>query len=117
MMTPDERNRADSHRWQVLSARVLVDLETAAAKADLPVLHWSVSNAKLIGRPVPYRSADEMSADWTAWVDHLDAETLDDIKLTTGTKIMTATTTRSPGRGHIDVEVVLLADIPTEDED
>ena len=94
-----------------------VDLETAAAKADLPVLHWSVSNAKLIGRPVPYRSADEMSADWTAWVDHLDAETLDDIKLTTGTKIMTATTTRSPGRGHIDVEVVLLADIPTEDED
>lgn len=117
MMTPDERNRMDCHRWQVLSARVLVDLETAAAKADLPVLHWSVSNAKLIGRPIPHQSADEIHADWKAWVDYLDAKTLDAITLTTGTKIVSATTPRSPGPGHIDVHVNLLAEIPTEDED
>lgn len=115
MMTPDERERSNSHRWQVLAARVLVDLETEAAKADLPVLHWTVSNAKLLGRPVPGRSADEMSADWRAWADHLDAEELDDITLTTGTRIVTATTNRSPGRDHIDVTVLLLAEIPTED--
>lgn len=119
MMTPDERERSNSHRWQMLAARVLVDLETEAATAGLPVLHWTVSNAKLIGRPLPFRSAEETRMDWTGWVDHLEAEPMEGTwtSLSTGAELLQATTDRSPGRGHIDVTVLLLAEIPTEDED
>lgn len=112
MMTTDERERADVHRWQMLAARVLVDVETTAATSDLPVLNWSITGAKLIGRPQPTQTAQEIRVAWQAWVDHLGAEVVDDIELSTGARILSATAERSPGRGHIDVTVLLLAEIP-----
>lgn len=104
----------DGHRWQMLAARVLVDLETAAGKTDLPVLDWTISGARLLGRPLPSRPADEILTAWQAWTHHLDAEPVDEQTTSLGTRILRSFARASPGPGHIDVRVMLIAEIPAD---
>ena len=119
-MTPDEHDRHNGHRWRILAARVLVDVETQATRADLPLLDWSVGTMKLIGRPLPGRTSTEIRADWQAWVDHLEAEPIEGAwtSLSTGAELLQATVKRSPGSGHSPVTVLLLGEIapPLEGE-
>jgi len=106
-MTPDP----DGHRWQMLAARVLVDLETEATRTDLPVLGWTISGARLLGRPLPSRPAEEILTAWQAWTHHLDAEPAEEHTTPLGTRVLRSSAARSPGPGHIDVKVTLVAEL------
>jgi len=117
-MTPEERERFETHRWQAQAARVLVALEdeaAEAAEADLPGLDWAVGLMRLTGTPAPGRSAEQARADWLAWAEHLGAVAEDESVLSTGTRILRATAERRPGSGPATVTVLLLAEIQAED--
>lgn len=63
----------DMHRWQLAAARVLADLMEKAFAADLPPLDWTVSGARLLGKPSPGTDDAQLAA-FEEWADYLEAE-------------------------------------------
>ena len=88
------RELRDRHRWQIEAAALLVRLEEAAFHGDLPVLDWSVSAHRLVGRP-PYGTETAAARHAVhAWQTHLDATWQDSYTPTPGIRCIQAVAER-----------------------
>lgn len=94
----------DMHRWQLAAARVLADLMEKAFAADLPPLDWTVSGARLLGKPSPGTDDAQLAA-FEAWADHLGAEP--SVSTTAGTTRHRATTeTTAPNGTRVTITLM-----------
>lgn len=73
-LTPQQVELRFARRIRLDAARLLVDLETAAFDADLPLLDWTISASGLVGEPLSAASPAERQTAFEAWAGHLGAD-------------------------------------------